>query len=207
MPASHRLDVPGATLSYEVRASGALLFVVGQPMTSGAFSELAQLLAEDHTVVTYDPRGLGESTVQEPAGGHHAHERRSPNCWPKLVTTVPPWTLPGGWSGCRLACVRLLVIHRGPVTEAGVQPVGGPPPGQDGSAAHVTPPPSSAKQQADDALFFLRMLKPFTRYQLAVRSAAALAERLGTTPVPFPGEHAGFLGDPTGFAEVLRRIF
>lgn len=28
---------------------------------------------------------------------------------------------------------------------------------------------------------------------------------LGTRPVEFPGDHAGFLGDPTGFAEALRK--
>jgi pimeloyl-ACP methyl ester carboxylesterase len=61
-PASSLLDVPGGTLYYEVRGSGPLLLVVGQPMTSEPFSALADLLAENHTVVTYDPRGLGRST-------------------------------------------------------------------------------------------------------------------------------------------------
>ena len=37
------------------------------------------------------------------------------------------------------------------------------------------------------------------------RTAAALAERLGTSLVDFPGGHAGFASDPKDFAAVLRR--
>jgi pimeloyl-ACP methyl ester carboxylesterase len=61
----HHLDVPGGHIYYEVRGSGPLLLVVGQPMTSGPFGPLADLLAEDHTVITYDPRGVGQSTVED----------------------------------------------------------------------------------------------------------------------------------------------
>ena len=66
-PTTHRLDVPGGTVYYEVRGSGPLLLVIGQPMTSGPFGPLADLLAGDHTVVTYDPRGVGQSTVDDPS--------------------------------------------------------------------------------------------------------------------------------------------
>lgn len=34
-------------------------------MTSGYFAPLADLLAADHTVVTYDPRGVGRGTVED----------------------------------------------------------------------------------------------------------------------------------------------
>jgi pimeloyl-ACP methyl ester carboxylesterase len=64
-PTTHRLAVPGAKIYYEVRGTGPLLLVIGQPMTSGPFAPLADLLATDHTVVTYDPRGVGESTVED----------------------------------------------------------------------------------------------------------------------------------------------
>jgi len=47
----------------------------------------------------------------------------------------------------------------------------------------------------------------------AGRAAVAVAERLGTAPVTFPGGHGGFLageygqtGDPDGFADVLRGV-
>ena len=38
------------------------------------------------------------------------------------------------------------------------------------------------------------------------RAAVAMAERLGTTPVTFPGGHDGFLSDPAAFAAVLRAV-
>lgn len=64
-PTMHRLAVPGAELHYEVRGSGPLLLVVGQPMTSDPFAPLADALASDRTVVTYDPRGVGRSTATD----------------------------------------------------------------------------------------------------------------------------------------------
>ena len=49
--------------------------------------------------------------------------------------------------------------------------------------------------------------------ELAYRAAVALAERIGTTPVEFPGNHGGFLGgeygmtgDPDAFATTLRAV-
>lgn len=49
--------------------------------------------------------------------------------------------------------------------------------------------------------------------QLAQRAGVAVAELLGTTPVAFPGDHAGFLGgeygqtgEPEAFAAELRRV-
>jgi pimeloyl-ACP methyl ester carboxylesterase len=68
------LDVPGARLHYEVRGGvefaarrgGALLFVVGSPMGTTDFAGFADALASDRTVVTYDPRGLAGSTIEDP---------------------------------------------------------------------------------------------------------------------------------------------
>jgi len=52
-----------------------------------------------------------------------------------------------------------------------------------------------------------------SRRQIAGRAAAAVAERLGTTPVEFPGDHGGFLGgefgmtgEPEDFATSLRKV-
>lgn len=63
---SRTLEVPGASLAYDVRGplppvSAPVLLMVGQPMTGDGFATLAALLPE-RTVVTYDPRGLGRST-------------------------------------------------------------------------------------------------------------------------------------------------
>ncbi len=64
--ASHTLDVPGARLYYETRGSGPVLAVIGLPMTGTGFEHLAGHLADHFTVVTYDPRGFGRSTVEDP---------------------------------------------------------------------------------------------------------------------------------------------
>lgn len=67
---SHRktstLDVPGAALTYDVRAATAPadeppLLLIGLPMGAEGFTTLANHFA-DRTVVTYDPRGAERST-------------------------------------------------------------------------------------------------------------------------------------------------
>jgi pimeloyl-ACP methyl ester carboxylesterase len=286
-PSQHHLDVQGGSIYYELRGSGPILLVVGQPMTSAAFGPLADLLAEDHTVVTYDPHGLGESTVDDPSlavtpeieaddlahivdaiGGkadvfgtsgaavaglalvaRHpekvgtliAHEPPLPELLPdaphvrKAVDDVEDAYRAYG-TGAAFGKFASLVMHSGPVSKDGVPPVAWPPPGADGQdgeggvAAAGMPPEPTAKQQADDELFFLRMLKPFIRYQPAVdllrtarprvvvavggashqeipsRSAEALAQQLGTSATVFPGDHAGFLADPAGFAAKIREL-
>ncbi|GLZ31329.1 hydrolase [Lentzea sp. NBRC 105346] len=88
-------------------------------------------------------------------------------------------------------------------------------------------PEPSERDLADSSRFFAHEFLGTTRYvpdveslkaarvvvgvgatsgdQLAARTAHALAERLDSAPVVFPGGHGGFLEDPAGFAEVLRR--
>jgi pimeloyl-ACP methyl ester carboxylesterase len=221
-----RVDVAGGTIYYEVRGSGPLLLLIGQPMTSGPFGPLADLLARDHTVVTYDPHGVGQSTVDDPSlpvtpeieaddlaaviaavgadsadvvgssGGAVAGLElavRHPAKVRTLIAHEPPVAdlLPdaaqiraaiddvedayrasgsgAGWFG-----FVSLVMHDGPVTEAGIAPAAWPPPGGeaptgdpiDGDTEQAPSPPEepSAKQIADDRLFFTGMLKPFTRY-------------------------------------------
>lgn len=62
----HTLDVPGARLYYEVRGQGPVLMMIGLPMDSGGFAGLASALADRYTTVTYDPRGFGRSTIDDP---------------------------------------------------------------------------------------------------------------------------------------------
>ena len=276
----HHLEVPGGRVYYEVRGSGPLLLVVGQPMTSGPFGPLADLLAEDHTVVTYDPHGVGQSTVDDPSqdvtpeieaddlaaiidavGGAPADVFgssggavaglalvvRHPEKVRTLIAHEPPVAEllpdaahiraavdqvedayraygPGAGWGKFVA----LVMHDGPMTEAGPAAAQWPPAGGGGDDGPA--PERSAKDLADDETFFLRMLKPFTRYQppvdalrsagprivvvvgeksgeeIARRSSEALAERLGSAVVRFPGDHGGFMADPAGFAAAIRDV-
>lgn len=41
---------------------------------------------------------------------------------------------------------------------------------------------------------------------LTYRTSVALADRLGTAPVVFPGEHGGFASHPQEFADILRKV-
>src|SRR5215472_19213167 len=63
-PKTHTLDVPGAVLSYDVRADDSstkpVLLIIGSPMGAAGFVTLAGHFT-DRTVVTYDPRGSGRS--------------------------------------------------------------------------------------------------------------------------------------------------
>jgi pimeloyl-ACP methyl ester carboxylesterase len=69
-PATHSLEVPGATLTYDVRPGGATdqppLMLIGSPMGAGGFGTLAGHFPE-RTVVTYDPRGVERSAKTDPA--------------------------------------------------------------------------------------------------------------------------------------------
>ena len=59
------LDVPGATLTYDVRPNDSttepLLLLIGSPMGAAGFGTLSSHFP-DRTVVTYDPRGSERST-------------------------------------------------------------------------------------------------------------------------------------------------
>ena len=69
-PATHSLEVPGATLTYDVRPGGATdqppVMLIGSPMGAGGFGTLAGHFPE-RTVVTYDPRGVERSAKTDPA--------------------------------------------------------------------------------------------------------------------------------------------
>lgn len=60
------LRVPDGELYYEVRGCGPLLVVAGAPMDASFFVPLAELLAEDFTVLTTDPRGINRSPLDDP---------------------------------------------------------------------------------------------------------------------------------------------
>src|SRR5689334_1993233 len=65
-PTTRTLDVPGATLTYDVRPSDTTteppLFLLGSPMAAAGFVTLASHFP-DRTVITYDPRGSERSTL------------------------------------------------------------------------------------------------------------------------------------------------
>ena len=66
---THTLEVPGATLTYDVRRDDTtaepILLLIGSPMGASGFGTLAGHFP-DRTVVTYDPRGVDRSTKVDP---------------------------------------------------------------------------------------------------------------------------------------------
>jgi pimeloyl-ACP methyl ester carboxylesterase len=60
-----RLNLPGASIYYEVRGQGPVLLIIpGGPQDAGVFAGLARLLADRY--VTYDPRGNSRSPFEGP---------------------------------------------------------------------------------------------------------------------------------------------
>ncbi|WP_309135780.1 alpha/beta hydrolase [Cellulomonas sp.] len=123
------LDVPGATIAYDVR--GPLpttdgeppLVLIGQPMDASGFGTLASLLP-DRTVVTYDPRGIGRSTRRD--GSTTNDPRQQAEDLHALVTALGagPVDLFGSSGGAVTALawvtaypqdVRTLVAHEPPL--------------------------------------------------------------------------------------------
>lgn len=266
-PTTHWLNVPGARLYFEVQGSGPVFMLIGHPMDSSGFAAIAPLLANDYTVVTYDPRGFGRSPIDD----------RDQDAEPDVLADDVAQVLDA--VGDRPACVfgssggavtglalvarhpeqvHTLIAHEPPLAlllpdaeearigvhdiyntyrESGIgaawqrfisftgimmsPPAEDPAPGATDASAVATSDPSER--------FFAHGLLPIALYrpdftalddrstrvviaggatsegELAHRTATALAERLGTLLVTFPGGHGGFASDPADFVAVLRR--
>lgn len=67
-PTTHTLEVPGATLTYDIRrnqgSTEPILMLIGAPMAAAGFASLAERVP-DRTIVTYDPRGSERSQVAD----------------------------------------------------------------------------------------------------------------------------------------------
>ncbi len=70
-----QLEVPGASIVYDVRANGSSaappLMLIGYPMAAAGFATLAGHFP-DRTVITYDPRGSERSVKQPGAPGQRS---------------------------------------------------------------------------------------------------------------------------------------
>jgi clorobiocin/coumermycin A biosynthesis protein CloN7/CouN7 len=263
LPTSHSLDVPGARLHYEVQGSGPALMLIGHPMGASGFAAIAPLLAQDYTVVTYDPRGFFHSTIED------RHQDGEPDLLADDVRRVLEAVGDGpahvfGSSGGAITGLALvarypgrvhtLVAHEPPLAlllpeaddaRSGLHDVyntyrdegtgaawakfftftGMSPPPGGGDA--VTEP--SAGMDPTSERFFAHGLLPIAFYQpdfsalqggparvvvaggttskgeFPQRTAAALARRLGTPLIDFPGGHGGFASDAGEFAALLRQ--
>ncbi|MBO0812432.1 MAG: alpha/beta hydrolase [Microlunatus sp.] len=81
----YRLDVPGARIGYDVGGDGPPLMLLGSPMDSNGFRPLAGELIADFTVITYDPRGIGRSVLEDPDSGA-PHEVQAEDVYRVLET-------------------------------------------------------------------------------------------------------------------------
>ncbi|MFC5815930.1 alpha/beta fold hydrolase [Nonomuraea harbinensis] len=75
---THTLEVPGATLAYDVHQAetddAPILLMIGCPMDASGFTALVGRF-RDCTVVTYDPRGIGRS--ERDGGGESTPEQHA----------------------------------------------------------------------------------------------------------------------------------
>ncbi|MER5649796.1 alpha/beta hydrolase [Streptosporangium sp. NPDC002524] len=119
------LKVPDATLYYEVRGQGPLVVLVGAPMHAEHFAPLAALLADDHTVLTTDPRGVNRSSLDEP--GQDSTPQLRADDLSRLLTHLGagPATVFGSSGGAVTALalaiahpeqVRTVIAHEPPVS-------------------------------------------------------------------------------------------
>lgn len=265
-PTIHTLDVPGACLYYEIRGSGPLLLLLGSPMDSYGFAAMAAELADSYTVVTYDPRGVSNST-REDTNQEVTPELQADDVHRLLsaLGSQPAYVFGssgGAVVGLALAAahpnqVRKLVAHEPPVIDllpdstrirkqindiyvtycndgpeeamrkffvhAGLDV-----PYAQGEASRSEPMVARMRSGAEH--FLAHLLRPTAFYapeiealrtgpaqivvaggttskgQLAHRTAVALAERLGSNVVEFPGSHVGFVEQPRPFARLLRQV-
>ena len=114
---THTLEVPGATLQYEVGGSGpVLLLIPGGPADAGAFAPIRGEFSDRYTVVTYDPRGLSRSPFdgepQDTSVGTFADDARR---LLEAVGTEPAYVL--GSSGGALVGLELVSRHPEQVRE------------------------------------------------------------------------------------------
>jgi pimeloyl-ACP methyl ester carboxylesterase len=125
-----KLSVPGATLHYEVRGSGpVLLLICGGIYDAEGFAALADELATERTVVTYDRRGNSRSPLAGPPA-ELIVEEQADDAYRVLgavgVTEDEPADVFGNSSGADIALelaarypgmLRTVVAHEPPVFE------------------------------------------------------------------------------------------
>jgi pimeloyl-ACP methyl ester carboxylesterase len=127
-PTVGSLRVNGATLHYEVRGSGPLLLLIpGGTGGAASFDGMADDLAADHTVATYDPRGMSRSTLDDPEAEQYVAEHADDAFrLLELLSPGEPARVFGASSGAIAALhllaahperVHLLVAHEPPVVE------------------------------------------------------------------------------------------
>ncbi|MGA5701844.1 alpha/beta fold hydrolase [Peterkaempfera bronchialis] len=127
-PTIGSLQVHGATLHYEVRGQGPpLLLIPGGTGGAASFDGIADDLATEYTVATYDPRGMSRSTLDDPEAEQRVAEHADDAFRVlELLSPGEPARVFGASSGAITAlhlltahpeCVERVVAHEPPVVE------------------------------------------------------------------------------------------
>ncbi|AZM51296.1 alpha/beta hydrolase [Streptomyces sp. WAC 01529] len=127
-PSLGSLRVTGATLHYEVRGQGPLLLLIpGGTGGAASFDAIADDLAAEYTVATYDPRGMSRSTLDDPGAEQSVAEHaEDASRVLELLSPGEPARVFGSSSGAitavhlLTACperVERLVAHEPPLVE------------------------------------------------------------------------------------------
>src|SRR5215217_5836220 len=191
---THYLDVPGASIYYEVRGSGPLLALIGAPMGSSGFAALADLMASQYTVLTYDPRGIKHSTVTDRTE-ITTPELLAGDVYRVLDSVSDESAAMVGSSGGAVTGLALVTAHPERVSVL---------------VAHEPPLVtllSNAEEELSGASTRIVVgVGATSAGQLAHRCGRALAEHLGLPATEFPGDHGGFAGEAPAFADRLREV-
>lgn len=125
MTAMKTLDVPGASLHYEMRGSGpVLLLICGGIYDAAGYAGLAGLLADRYTVVTYDRRGNSRSPLSGPPSVQSVAEHADDASRLLAAVTGEPAFVFGNSSGAQIGLelaarhpeqVRALIAHEPPL--------------------------------------------------------------------------------------------
>ncbi|WP_030622743.1 alpha/beta fold hydrolase [Streptomyces sclerotialus] len=271
-PTTGSLRVHGATLHYEVRGHGPLLLLIpGGAGGAATFDGVADALAAEYAVATYDPRGMSRSTLDDPEAEQRVAEHADDAFRVlELLSPKEPARVFGASSGA-IAALHLLsthpervervVVHEPPVVEVlpdapehrmliarvqetfrtqGLMPAmavfaaGLKKDGDTTEPKAETKLPPHAAGRAEQTManlpyFVGRIVPSFMAYtpdiqrlealsdrlvlacgqdsrgELPYRSAAFLAERLGTELQHLPGGHTGLTTHPAEFGDLLKK--
>lgn len=111
-PVTGRLRVPGATLYYEVRGQGPILLLIpGGTGDADSLAGVAEDLAVDYTVATYDPRGMSRSALDDPRAEQRVAEHADDAFRVlELLSPGEPARVFGSSSGA-ITALHLLTTH------------------------------------------------------------------------------------------------
>ncbi|WP_067139149.1 alpha/beta fold hydrolase [Microtetraspora malaysiensis] len=115
-PTIDHLRVDGATLHYEVRGRGPLLLLIpGGTGGAASYDGVADDLAADYTVASYDPRGLSRSPLDDPEARQRVAQHADDAF--RLLELLSP-DAPAHVAGCSsgaIVALHLLATHPGRV--------------------------------------------------------------------------------------------